>query len=128
MLTDEHVRRGLPPAEARRQAILRFGGPMQIKEQQHENRGLPFIETTLHDLRYGLRTLRRHPGFGAVVILTLAVGVGAVTSMFTVVRAVLLRPLPFAAPDRLIEITETNPLKGWTHTVARSEEHTSELQ
>jgi putative ABC transport system permease protein len=118
MLTDEHIRRGLAPAEARRQAILRFGGTVQIKEQQHESRGLACVETTLSDLRYGLRTLRRNPGFGAVVILTLAVGVGAVTSMFTVVRAVLLRPLPFAAPDRLVEITETNPLKGWTHTVA----------
>ena len=66
LLTDEHVRRGLAPAEARRQAILRFGGPVQIKEQQHENRGLALVETTLYDLRYGLRTLRRNPGFGAV--------------------------------------------------------------
>jgi putative ABC transport system permease protein len=118
MMTEENVRRGLPPGEARRQAILRFGGPVQIKEEQHEKRGLPFIDTTLQDVRYALRSLRRNPAFTAVAILTLAIGVTATTSMFTVAEAVLLRPLPFAQPDRLVEISEVNPLKGWTHTVA----------
>ncbi len=118
MLTEEHLARGLPPDEARRAAILRLGGPMQIKERQHDHRGLPQVDTALQDLRYALRTLRHNPGFAAVVVLTLAVGVGTVTAMFTVVRAVLLRPLPFAQPERLVEITETNPLKRWTHTVA----------
>jgi putative ABC transport system permease protein len=73
---------------------------------------------TVQDLRYAFRTLRKNPAFAAVVTLTLAIGIAAVTSMFTVVRAVLLRPLPYPQPGRLIEISETNPLKGWTHTVA----------
>jgi hypothetical protein len=118
MLTEENVRRGLPSGEARRQAILRFGGPVQIKEERRQKRGLPLIDTMLQDVRYALRSLRRNPAFTALAILTLAIGVAATTSMFTVAEAVLLRPLPFAQPDRLVEISEVNPLKGWTHTVA----------
>lgn len=91
MLTDEYVRRGLAPAHARRAARLRLGGPMQLAEDRREQRGLPLVDTTLQDLRYACRTLRKHPGFSAVVILTLAIGIAAATSMFTVVRAVLLR-------------------------------------
>ncbi len=102
MLTDEHIRRGLAPDEARRRAILRFGGPMQIKEQQHEHRGLPFVETTLQDIRYGMRALRRSPAYSLVAIATLAIGIGAGTAVFSVVGAVLLRPLPYtgARPAR----------------------------
>jgi putative ABC transport system permease protein len=117
MLIEEHIRRGLTPDEARRRAILRFGGPVQIKERQRERRSLPLVETTLQDIRYAWRSLRRHPAFATVAILTLAVGIAATTAMFTVVRAVLLRPLPYAQPDRLVEVSEVNPLKGWTHTV-----------
>jgi len=118
LLTEEGVRRGATPDEARRQAVLRFGGPVQIAERQHEHRSLPFVDTTLQDVRYAARSLRRNPAFAVVAILTLAVGIAATTAMFTVARAVLLRPLPYALPDRLVEISETNPLKGWTHTVA----------
>src|SRR5580765_7727692 len=118
LLTEEGVRRGATPDEARRQAMLRFGGPVQIAERQHENRSLPFVDTTLQDVRYAARSLRRNPAFAVVAILTLAVSIAATTAMFTVARAVLLRPLPYAQPDRLVEISETNPLKGWTHTVA----------
>jgi len=115
---DDYVRRGFTRDEAARAARLDLGGAMQLTERHREQRGLPFVDTTLQDVRYAGRTLRRNRGFAAVVVLTLAVGVGAVTAMFTVVRAVLLRPLPFVEPERLVEITETNPLKGWTHTVA----------
>ena len=118
LLTDEHMRRGLPPGEARRQAVLRFGGPAQTRERQHDSRGLPFVDTTIQDIRYAARSLRRNAGFAAVAILTLAVGIAATTAMFTVAHAVLLRPLPYLQPDRLVEVSEVNPLKGWTHTVA----------
>src|SRR4051812_4251824 len=72
MLVSEHTRRGLTPGEARRRAILQFGGPVQIKEQQHDSRSLPIVETTMQDVRYAVRALRRNPGFSTVVILTLA--------------------------------------------------------
>jgi predicted permease len=91
---------------------------MQLKEAHRDDHGLPFVDTTMQDIRYACRSLRRHPGFATVAILTLSIGIAATTSMFTVARAVLLRPLPYAQPDRLVEISEVNPLKGWTHTVA----------
>ena len=118
MLTDENIRRGMTPGDARRAAIVRFGGPMQIKERQHDGRGLPFIETTLQDLRYGTRALRRSPAYSLVAIATLAVGIGAGTAVFSIAGAVLLRPLPYADPARLVRVFETNPLKNWTRNIA----------
>src|SRR5262245_25395551 len=118
MLTEEHVRRGMPGDEARRVALTRFGGPMQLKEQHRDDRGLPSFDTTLQDIRYGLRALRRHPAFALVAIGTLAIGIGAGTAVFTIARAVLLRPLPYANPDRLVRLFETNPLKNWTRNIA----------
>ena len=118
LLTDEHIRRGLPPGDARRQAILRFGGAVQIKEQQRERRSLPFIETTLQDVRYGVRALRKSPAYSLVAIATLAIGIGAGTAIFSVVGAVLLRPLPFEAPGELVQVFETNPLRRWTRNIA----------
>ena len=84
---------------------------MQIKERQHENRGLPLVETTLQDLRYGIRALRKSPAYALVAIATLAIGIGAGTAVFSVVGAVLLRPLPFRIPGELVRIFETNPLR-----------------
>ena len=118
LLTDENIRRGMTPGEARRQAILRFGGPMQLKEQQHEERSLPFIETTLQDVRYGLRALRKSPAYSLVAIATLAIGIGAGTAVFSVVGAVLMRPLPYRAPQQLVRIFETNPLRRWTRNIS----------
>jgi putative ABC transport system permease protein len=118
MMTDDNVRRGMTRDEARRAALVRFGGPMQLKEQQRDDRGLPFLDTTLQDIRYGLRALRRNPAFALVAIGTLAIGIGAGTAVFTIARAVLLRPLPYAAPDRLVRVFETNPLKNWTRNIA----------
>jgi putative ABC transport system permease protein len=118
MLVEDYIRRGLPPDQARRQAVLRFGGPMQIQESNRDQRSLPFVETTLQDIRYGLRSLRKHPAYSAIAIATLAVGIGAGTAVFSVVGAVLLRPLPYKNPGELVRIFETNPLRRWTRNIA----------
>jgi predicted permease len=118
MLTEEHVRRGLSPEEADRQARLHLGGVAQLEERHRDARGLPLVETTRQDVRYAIRALRKNPAYAAVAIATLAIGIGAGTTVYTIAGAVLLRPLPYAEPDGLVRIFETNPLKGWTRNIA----------
>ena len=94
MFTEENIRRGLSPGEARRQALIRFGGVTQLAESQREHRGLPLFETIFRDIRYAVRVLRKSPSFTAIAIITLALGIGINTTLFTAFDAVALKPLP----------------------------------
>jgi predicted permease len=98
----ELMARGIDPAEARRQARLALGGAEQVKERCRDARGTRWLEDLWRDFRYTLRTLRQRPGFAAVALLTLALGIGATTVMFTVINGVLLKPLAAPEPDRLL--------------------------
>ena len=101
---DDYVRQGLPPEEARRRALLRLGGLDQTREQYRDRRGLPLVDTLRQDVRQALRMVRRQPGFSAVAILTLGIGICAVTVMYSVIRQVLLDPFPYAHSDRLVSV------------------------
>ena len=107
---NELIAQGYNPEEARRRAQLALGGSEQVKEQCRDARGTRWVEDLLQDIRFALRLLRKNPGFAAVVLLTLALGVGVTTVMFTVVNGVLLKPLPYPEPNRLVTVhghTET---------------------
>ncbi len=102
METAELMRRGLDAKSARRQALLASGGLTQAAEAVRDQRGLSWVENAMADLRFGVRSLRRNPGFTAVVVVTLALGIGATTAIFSVVRGVVLKPLPHRDGDRLV--------------------------
>src|SRR5262249_1285219 len=101
-----NLRTGMSVEEARRQALIKLGGVQVTKDAYREQRGLPLWDTLVQDIHFGLRTLGRSRGFAVTAILTLALGIGATTAIFSAVYALLIRPLPYHDPDRLVWVAE----------------------
>lgn len=107
MHVEENLRRGMTAEEARRQALIALGGVEQVKESYRAQRGVAWIESLTQDVRFASRMLRKNPGFTAIAVVTLALGIGANTAIFTVVYGTLVRALPFPGPNRILQLAET---------------------
>src|SRR6185295_17069421 len=116
------VSRGVDPDEARRQARLELGGPEQVKEACRDVRGTRWLDDLIQDFRYAVRLFRKLPGFAAVALVLLAVGIGATTVMFTLINSVLLRPLPLPNSARLLTLHASTAASGevWASPISTS--------
>lgn len=112
LLTEEYMRHGMSAKEARQVALREFGGTTKTKESYYEQRNVPALETFWQDLRYGVRTLLKSRTFTIAAILTLALGIGGTVAVFSLVNSILLRDLPYPAPDRLVTLIETSEKSG----------------
>jgi putative ABC transport system permease protein len=111
--TEKNARLGMSRTEARRVAVAHFGGVERVREDHRDVRRLPWLEDAAADARFAFRSMRRTPALASAAIVTLALGIGANVAIFSAVNAVVLQPLPFSAPDRLMTIGEDNPEKDW---------------
>src|ERR1700730_7209672 len=108
-LTNDNIAAGMAPGEARRQAILEFGGREQIKEELRDVHRVPIVDSAAANLKSAFRFIRKSPSFSIAVVLTLALGIGANSAVFSAIDAILLRPLPFPNGDQLMAISQFNP-------------------
>lgn len=118
--TETNIARGMSPDDARRAAILKFGNPTRVKEEVREVWSMLWLEQLLQDVRFGLRILRRNPGFAIITVLTLGLGIGATTAIFSVVYAMLLKPLPYPDSNELYNVVQAQPRQslnstGWSY-------------
>ena len=128
LATQENLKRGMSMRQARTAAIRSFGGLTRIKEHYRNQRGIPMLEQVRRDIRFGLRQLRKSPGFAITAIITLALGVGANAAIFTLIDSILLRPLPFPQQDRLVSLTAGGYFpKGWIRALQQNSQSFASL-
>src|SRR5437764_11978110 len=107
LLTADLLNQGKSPEEARLIALRRFGNARSLREESHDSWGFPSLESVVQDLRFGARLLARSPGFTVIAVVTLALGIAATATLFSVLNTVLLRSLPYPEPQRLVSLAET---------------------